>query len=145
MKSANITEIAEKMKGIDVGILSTHTEGGEIASRPMSNNGDVTYAGESYFFTYEEARCVTDIERNPKVALGYTREGGIFSGSGVYITIEGQAELIRDRAAFKKHWTPDLDRWFEKGVDTPNLVLLKVAARRITYWEGNEEREAVLK
>ena len=51
---------------------------------------------------------------------------------------------IRDRSAFKQHWTPDLDRWFEKGIDTPNLVLLKVAARRITCWEGNEESEAVL-
>lgn len=144
MKSAKLADIAEKMKGIDVGILSTHTDGGEIACRPMSNNGDVTYAGESYFFTYEEARCVADIERNPKVALGYTKEGGIFSGSGVYIAVEGQAELIRDRAAFKKHWTSDLDRWFEQGVNTPNLVLLKVVARRITLWEGNEESEAVL-
>lgn len=144
MKAAKLADIADKMKGIDVGILSTHTDGGEIASRPMSNNGDVTYAGESYFFTYEEARCVADIGRDPKVSLGYTREGGIFSGSGVYIAIEGQAELIRDRSAFKQHWTPDLDRWFEKGIDTPNLVLLKVKARRITCWEGNEESEAVL-
>lgn len=31
------------MKGIDIAILSTHTENGEIANRPMSNNGDVAY------------------------------------------------------------------------------------------------------
>lgn len=144
MKTAKLEDIAEKMKGIDVGILSTHTDGGEIASRPMSNNGDVTYAGESYFFTYEEARCVSDIERDPKVALGYTKPGGFFSGSGVYIAIEGKATLIRDRSAFEKHWTADLDRWFERGIDTPNLVLLKVAARRVTCWEGGEESELVL-
>jgi general stress protein 26 len=34
MKAAKLTNVAEKMKGIDVGILSTHTDGGEIASRP---------------------------------------------------------------------------------------------------------------
>jgi uncharacterized membrane-anchored protein len=29
-------------------------QNGEIADRPMSNNGDVKYNGESYFFTYED-------------------------------------------------------------------------------------------
>ena len=45
--------------------------------------------------------------------------------------MEGRAELIRDRATFQQHWRPDLDKWFEKGVDTPGLVLLKVRATRI--------------
>jgi Pyridoxamine 5'-phosphate oxidase like len=68
VKSATLADIAEKMKGIDIAILSTHTDNGEIARRPMSNNGDVTYNGTSYFFTTEDARCVKDIGRDPKVA-----------------------------------------------------------------------------
>jgi general stress protein 26 len=60
------------MSGIDIAILSTHSENGEIANRPMSNNGDVKYNGDSYFFTYEEALCISDIERDPKVALSYS-------------------------------------------------------------------------
>jgi len=144
MKQANLHDIAEKMKGIDIAILSTRTTGGEIANRPMSNNGDVSYAGDSYFFTYEEARCVSDIKADAKVGLGYSREGGLLSGSGVYVAVEGRAELIRDRAAFQQHWTSDLDRWFEQGVETPNLVLIKVRAKRVTCWEGGEETEALL-
>ena len=50
------------MKGIDIAILSTHTEGKAIANRPMSNNGDVRYDGTSYFFSYDGAQCVSDIE-----------------------------------------------------------------------------------
>jgi len=57
------------------------------------------------------------------------------------VAIEGSAELIRDKAAFKAHWTRDLERWFDKGVDTPNIVLIKVNANRITYWDGEEEGE----
>ena len=79
-------------------------------------------------------------QANPKVALGFTGEGGIFSDA-IYVAIEGSAELIRDKAAFKAHWTSDLDRWFDKGVDTPNIVLIKVKANRITYWDGEEEGE----
>jgi pyridoxamine 5'-phosphate oxidase like protein len=67
-------------------------------------------------------------------------EGGIFSDA-IYVAIEGNAELIRDKAIFKAHWTSDLDRWFDKGVDTPNIVLIKVKANRITYWDGEEEGE----
>lgn len=135
--------VSEKMSGIDVAILSTHGQGEDIANRPMSNNGDVEYSGTTYFFSYDGAQCVSDIERNPKVALGYATEGGLFTGA-VYIAVDGSAELIRDKAAFAKHWTADLDEWFEKGVDTPGLVLLKVRATRIKVWERNEEQELIL-
>ena len=44
----SLDQLADKMKGIDIAILSTHTEGKAIANRPMSNNGDVRYDGTSY-------------------------------------------------------------------------------------------------
>jgi general stress protein 26 len=109
----------------------------------MSNNGDVSYNGTSYYFTYEQARAVADIQRNPKVALGFSSKGGIFS-DGIYVAVEGTAELIRDKAAFQQHWTSDLDNWFEKGVNTLGIVLIKVKATRATYWKGREEGEVGL-
>lgn len=140
MSKKSLAEIAKEMAGIDIAILSTHTEGGEIANRPMSNNGDVTYDGTSHYFTFEQARVVSDIERNPKVALGFSSASGIFS-DGIYVAVEGTAELIRDKAAFQQHWAADLDKWFDKGVDTPGIVLIKVKAARATYWKGSEEGE----
>ena len=72
--------------------------------------------------------------------MGFTGQGGIFSDA-IYVAVEGSAELIRDKAVFQAHWTSNLDRWFEKGVDTPNVVLVKVKAVRITYWDGEDEGE----
>src|SRR3954470_225009 len=92
MSTKSLADIAKEMAGIDIAILSTHTEGGEIANRPMSNNGDVAYDGTSYYFTYEKARSVSDIQRDPKVALGFSSEAGIFS-DGIYVAVEGTAEL----------------------------------------------------
>jgi general stress protein 26 len=143
MSKKTLAEIAEEMAGIDIAILSTHTGNGEIANRPMSNNGDVSYDGTSYYFTYEQARAVADIQRNPKVALGFSSEGGIFS-DGIYVAVEGAAELIRDKAAFQQHWTSDLDNWFDNGVDTPAIVLIKVQAIRASYWKACEEGEVEL-
>jgi hypothetical protein len=36
--------IANEMAGIDIAILLPHTEGDQIANRPMSNDGDVPAA-----------------------------------------------------------------------------------------------------
>ncbi|QUS39455.1 pyridoxamine 5'-phosphate oxidase [Tardiphaga alba] len=135
-----LADIAKDMAGIDIAILSTHTEGGEIANRPMSNNGDVAYDGTSFYFALQTTRVISDIERDPKVALGFSSEAGIFS-SGIYVAVEGEADLIRDKSAFREHWNPDLDKWFEQGVDTPGLVLIRVKAKRVTCWKGREEFE----
>jgi general stress protein 26 len=77
------------------------------------------------------------------VALGFSSEAGLFS-EGIYVAVEGTAELIRNKATFQQHWTSDLDRWFDKGIDTPNLVLIKIKADRATYWKGREEGEVKL-
>jgi general stress protein 26 len=71
MSGMNLSEIAEKMRDIDIAMLSTHTEGDAIAARPMSNNREVDYDGDSYYFTWDQSRMVEDIERQPKVSLTF--------------------------------------------------------------------------
>src|SRR6476620_10546047 len=102
MNHKSIEDMSERIAGIDIAILSTHTENGQIANRPMSNNGDVKYDGTSYYFNFGQARTVADIEANNKVALGFTSEGGIFSDA-IYVAVEGVAELVRDKATFRAH------------------------------------------
>jgi hypothetical protein len=56
MSRKSLAEIAKQMAGIDIAILSTHAEGGEIANRPMSNNGtSPTTARRSISFTSRRA------------------------------------------------------------------------------------------
>ncbi|WP_061936910.1 pyridoxamine 5'-phosphate oxidase family protein [Aureimonas sp. AU22] len=141
MADMTLKDISDAMADIDFCMLSTRTEGGDIAARPMSNNGDVAYEGDSWFFTYEEARTVSDIERDPKVGLGFQGKKGLLGKPPIFISVEGRAELIRDKAAFEAHWTKDLEYWFKDGVDTPNLVLIKVHASRIHFWNGEDEGE----
>lgn len=131
-RSIGLDEIARKMRHMDIATFTTVTDGGALAARPMSNNGDVAYDGNSYYFTFDASRTVADITRNPQVSLGFE------DGDGLYVTVAGQAELIRDKAAFQAHWVPDLDRWFAQGADTPGVVLVKVKANRVTYWQGED-------
>ncbi|MEA3064662.1 MAG: hypothetical protein QOJ27_1108 [Sphingomonadales bacterium] len=144
MAEKSLADIARKLRDIDFTILSTRTGGGAIAGRPMSNNRDVDFDGAAWFFTCDDTRTVADIVRDPQVGLGYQAKSGALGFRPFFVSVEGRAELIRDKARFAEHWTKDLDRWFEQGVDTPGLVLIKVAAERLHYWDGYEEGELKL-
>ncbi|WOI53485.1 pyridoxamine 5'-phosphate oxidase family protein [Parvularcula sp. LCG005] len=135
MGKKTLKDISNAMRNIDIAMLSTHSTNGQIAGRPMSNNRDVDYDGQSYFFTNEDTRTVDDIRRNAQVGLAYKGD------EDFHIAVEGEAALIKDREAFREHWTPDLDRWFKNGPDTDGVILIKVEATRIHYWDGLEEGE----
>ena len=141
MAELSLKDISEKMRDIDFAILSTRTSGGALAGRPMSNNREVDFDGDSYFFTLDSTGTVQDIGNDPNVGLGYQSKSGALGMKPFFITVEGRAELIRDKAAFAEHWTPDLDRWFPDGIDTPGLVLIEVRAERVHYWDGEDEGE----
>jgi len=55
MADLTLTDISEKMRDIDFAVLSTRASGGEIAARPMSNNRQVEYDGDNFFFTLQRA------------------------------------------------------------------------------------------
>lgn len=141
MVQRTLEQLAEKMKDIDFAMLATHTEGGRIGARPMSNNRDVDYDGDSYYFTTDDTLMVRDIEHEPKVGLSFQGKAGLLNHRPLFVAIEGRADLIRDKARFDAHWNGDLDRWFEQGVDTPGLVMIKVHAERVHYWDGEDEGE----
>ena len=62
----------------------------------------------------------------------------------VSVRLKIPEELIRDKGAFAEHWSKDLDHWFEQGVDTPGLILIKVHAKRAHYWDGEDEGEVLV-
>ena len=93
MAELTLHDLSKRMKGIDFAMFSTKTEGGEIASRPMSNNGDVEYDGDSWFFTYESYRTASDIERDPKVLIAAQPTRGLDVGAIEFV----HRRLIEER------------------------------------------------
>jgi general stress protein 26 len=144
MASMTLEDLSSQLKKIDFCMLSTNAGSGRISARPMSNNGDVEYDGDSWFFSYEDSRKITEIEGVGTVSLTFTAPPSLLGKPGIFIAVEGVASLVRDKAALEEHWIPDLERWFPDGVDTPGIVLIKVSASSIRYWDGKENGEVVL-
>jgi general stress protein 26 len=141
MSELSLRDISDKMRDIDFAMFSTRTASGAIASRPMSNNRQVEYDGDNYFFTLEDTGTIRDIHSDRSVGLSFQGKSGALGMKPFFITIEGKAELINDKSQFARHWTSDLDAWFKDGIDTEGLVLIKVHAQRLHYWDGFHEGE----
>ncbi len=144
MTTKTLPELSKAMGKIDFAMLTTRTEGGQLATRPMSNNGEVEWKGDSFYFTYDDARTVGDIERDRHVALSFQGSAGLLGKPPLFVAVEGEASIIRDKADFAEHWTPDLERWFPQGIDTPSIALIQVHAVRVHYWDGEDEGEVMV-
>lgn len=144
MSDLTLHDLSKKMAKLDFAMMATRSTDGTLTARPMSNNGDVDYTGDSYFFADDASRKVAELRADPHVTLTYTGAVGMLGGPPLFVTIEGGAELIRDKAAFAEHWTKDLDRYFPQGIDTPGVVMLKVTATAIRYWDGGDEGSIAL-
>lgn len=135
MKKASLATIAKKMKNLDFCMLITQDGRNVYHSRPMSNNGKVEYDGNAWFFTYEKSNKVKHIKANPKVTLIYQ------DGKMLFIECYGKAYISKDKSTMDSLWVKDLNRWFPKGIDTPGICLVKVVAKRVQFWDKEEDGE----
>ena len=131
----DLQSISALLAKLDIGMLTTKAADGTLHGRPMSNNGEVEYDGDSWFFAEDGSRKVTEIEAEPAVELGF-----IDTKAGTWINVEGEATVVRDDVERKKAmWLDDLERWFPGGPEDPNVVLIKVRAGHIDAWAKDEE------
>ena len=128
-----LAKLREIVKAVDICMLTTVDERGDLHSRPMSNNRDVEFDGDLWFFTYGSSHKADEVGRVPRVNASFADVEG-----QLYASLTGQAEVVRDRAQIEEHWQPQLKAWFPEGVDTPDIALLKVTVERAEYWDGSQ-------
>jgi general stress protein 26 len=125
--------LREIVKAVDICMLTTVDERGDLHSRPMSNNRDVEFDGDLWFFTYGSSHKVDEINQIPQVNASFAD-----TDNQLYASLTGRAEVVRDRAKIEELWKPELRAWFPEGVDTPDIALLKVTVGRAEYWDGSQ-------
>lgn len=133
-KEKSMSRVKELMKDIDFCILTSKGEKGLLHSRPMSNNRNVEYEGENYFFSYRDKDVCREIEKESAVSISFSVPDEM-----IFISVGGKAELLHDKDLMKKYWSDELERYFPEGIDQEGIVLIRVKAELITLWEGEEE------
>jgi general stress protein 26 len=130
-RDQNVKKLAQMIKGIDFGMLTTVDDAGTLRSRPMSVNGNVEFDGSVWFFTFGSSHKVLEAQHHPQVAVSFSDPK-----NQNYVSLSGTAELVRDKAKIEELWTPSLKSWFPQGVDTPDIALLHVTAHKGEYWDA---------
>lgn len=124
-----VMTISSLMRNLDLCMLTTRASDGALHSRPMSNNGEVEFGGDVWFFADRESRKVREIEKDPRVSVSYAAPD-----RGIWLALEGTASVVTDVAKKKELWQKELDRWFESGPEDESVVLIKVSAERAEHW-----------
>lgn len=143
MTQMSLRDISDAMKQIDICMMTTKTASGALESRPMSNNREVAYDGDAYFFADGSSSAAREIEADAEVCLSFQHEPALL-GKPLYLSVTGKGRISRDREEMKQHWVKDVEMWFKDGIDTPGLVLIHVKATRIKYWKDYQEGEVRL-
>ncbi len=130
-QNEGVQKIAQMIKNMDFGMLTTTDDDGTLRSRPMSTNGNVEFDGDVYFFTYGHTHKVLEAQHSPQVNVAFSDPK-----NQNYVSLSGTASLIRDKAKMTELWQPQLKAWFPKGLDEPDIALLKVSAHKAEYWDA---------
>jgi general stress protein 26 len=127
----DIQKFSELIKDIDYGMFTTVDEDGSLHSCPMSMSGEIKADGTLWFFTYSGSHKVTEVEHHPQVNVSF-----VSPQQQQFISISGTSQLVQDRHKMRELWKPELQTWFPKGLDEPNIALLKVNIHQVNYWDS---------
>jgi general stress protein 26 len=124
-----IQKLRELTKSIHIAMLCTATPEGTLRSRPMATQ-EITDDGELWFFTDAGSPKVDEVLENQQVNVAYAEPA-----NQTYVSVSGEARLVRDPAKIRELWKPAYKAWFPDGLDDPNIALLHVRVTQAEYWD----------
>ncbi len=143
MESNNLTgkEATAKLKSIaeevDIAMMCTHSMIGHIDSRPMSTAG-VDEDGALWFFTDDDSEKLKQIQSEKGLCLCYSQPS-----KNTYMTVAGHADQVDDENKKKELWSDIMKAWYPKGLDDPQLTLIKVTPHQAEYWDDSNSKMVV--
>jgi general stress protein 26 len=124
-----INKVRKLVNDINVCMFITENNDDEH-TRPMATI-EVEENATLWFFTDIRSIKVEEVSKQHEVHLVYAHPG-----KESYMDIWGTANVVTDRQIIKDKWSPVVKAWFPKGIDDPNIALLKVIPYDVYYWDA---------
>lgn len=123
---ARVWNILEKS---GVGMLTTRFAGG-MRARPLEARPD-RRAGEIFFVTDVRGLKDDEVKAHPDICFTV-----IDAGDKAYLSITGDAKMLRDPVLTAKIWKKTDDVWWPDGPDDRNVRVLRIVPARAELWDG---------
>ena len=127
-----VQELRKLLEGLECGMLTTIDDDGSLHSRPMSMWNEIDNDATLWFFTPANSHKVVEIQHHQQVNVSFSAPN-----QERFVSILGTAQLTRERQEIQSKWQPGLEIWFPKGIDEPNIALLKIKVNKVDYWESS--------
>lgn len=121
-------KLVSKIEALEVGMLTTFDDNGNLRSRPMTTQR--LEDGALWFFTDDASPKVEELHHASAVNVSYADPV-----NQVYVSVSGSATTHRDPHKVRALWNPGAQRWFPEGPDDPRIALLKVEIVEAEYWD----------
>lgn len=125
--NTELIDLAKRIEGIDVAMMTTLDPDDSLVSRPMSPI-EMDANGAIWFFTDLRSE---KIEHLRVVNVAFSDED-----NATYVSISGRGEIHAEEAHIKKLWTPFARPWFPDGPESTNIALLKFVPETAEYWDA---------
>ena len=129
-----IAKVSKLIESARISMLTTMTDDGKHVSRPMALQ-QVEFDGNLWFFANENSATAKEIKANPSVNVSFSN-----SKNNEWTSIAGSAVVVHDLAKAKELWNPILTAWFNDGLETPGLTLIRVHVESAQYWDGPDSK-----
>lgn len=130
-----VDKLKSLVEDIQVCLFCTNLKTDDGAeTRPMTAI-NVCDQGNIWFFSKKNSEKNQAIEADNKVQLFFSHPG-----KNRYLIVNGEAEIIFDKAKIDQLWTPVAKIWFEQGKDDPDISIIKVTPATAYYWDTDGNR-----
>ena len=123
-------KVWEMIKDIDVTMMVTQDGEGRFRGRPM-RAVNKEFDGVLWFFASAGSPVTGEAKDDGRVLLAFSDPS-----SQNYVSIYGNAEVVKDAAKQKALWSEPLRVWFPAGAEDPKIELIRVECEGAEYWDS---------
>lgn len=124
----DLAALAALIEEIRMGLLTTLDAQGRFHTRPVQTL-QVQSGQTLWFFTDWSTPKVSELEREPRVSVGYADVSG-----NRFVAVSGSAQVFRDTDKARQLWSAEQLAYYPDGPGDARLALLCVQIERAEYW-----------
>ena len=130
---AALEKIRELLQAFPIAFMVTVNDG-HLTARPIGIvGGDQEFTGTLWFITDKRSRKVAAIDSGAMTTLLFQNDK-----EGSYLHLTGSAAVVDDRKRLEQLYTTLQRTWFPKGLDDPDITLVRFDAEEANYWDSHD-------
>ncbi|KAL0479387.1 hypothetical protein AKO1_007594 [Acrasis kona] len=132
----NIEKLKSLIKTLETAMLTTQsTKTKSLHSRPMYMQ-KLEFDGQSlWFFTRKASIKCDEVQQNSDANLSFSDVK-----TATWLSLIGKVTVVEDKEKMEELWNEILRAWFPKGLEEPDMCLLRFDIEGAEYWDEYASR-----